>query len=204
MLGLEPQTIKAFGQVAGIGGLSLFVFVYLFREVIRKKIFPQLTSDHAYRLIRLFLILVFAFSTSGLAAWVFGPSKNIIDETYKIPSEDSYPIILSWMKKIDDKNYVDAYNIGDDLMIKQNFTLARFIDLTKTARDSLGEPIERINYKSGILLSPQGAPKGYYSYSLFRTKFSNGAMLYENVYLRASDGRWKPCSYEIFPIPGKT
>ena len=55
---LQIETIKTFGQIAGIGGLSLGIFLFLFKEIIKKKIFPQLTKVQAYKIIRLMLILI--------------------------------------------------------------------------------------------------------------------------------------------------
>lgn len=68
---MEDQVLQAVGKVAGIGGIALGVFLLLFREVIRKKIFPQLPPDHAYRLIRQFMYLTFAIALVGIAAWTY-------------------------------------------------------------------------------------------------------------------------------------
>jgi len=64
------KILEATGKVAGIGGLALGVFLLLFRSVITKNIFPQLTKDHAYKIIRQFLYLTFAIGVLGIAAWV--------------------------------------------------------------------------------------------------------------------------------------
>ena len=68
---MDTETLKIAGQIAGIGGLAFGVFLILFREVIRKKMFPMLSQQHAYRVIRLFLVLTFLLALSGIAAWVF-------------------------------------------------------------------------------------------------------------------------------------
>jgi TPR repeat protein len=68
----EAQSILSlFGKVAGIGGLALGVFLLLFREVIRKQIFPTLSDKQAYSLIRLFLYLTFSIAALGIFAYVF-------------------------------------------------------------------------------------------------------------------------------------
>ena len=67
----EAQSILClFAKVAGIGGLSLGVFLLLFREVIRKQIFPTLSDKNAYNLIRLFLHLTFSIAALGIVAYV--------------------------------------------------------------------------------------------------------------------------------------
>lgn len=68
---MNQEILKTVGQVAGIGGVALGVFLILFREVIRKNIFPDLSKDHAYRLLRLIVILVWSVAIAGIAAWVF-------------------------------------------------------------------------------------------------------------------------------------
>ena len=68
---MEAEVLKTVGQIAGIGGLALGVFLFLFRDIIRKNIFPQLTKQHAYRLLRLISVLVFLVAIAGLGAWVW-------------------------------------------------------------------------------------------------------------------------------------
>lgn len=68
---MDSQIIKIAGQIAGIGGLGLGVFLLLFREVVRLKIFPQLGRREAYRIIVLMLVLVWSVAVAGLTAWVW-------------------------------------------------------------------------------------------------------------------------------------
>ena len=49
---MDTELIKTVGQVAGIGGVALGVFLLLFRDLIRKQIFPMLAKREAYRLLR--------------------------------------------------------------------------------------------------------------------------------------------------------
>jgi hypothetical protein len=68
---MDAAMLKVVGQVAGIGGLSLGVFLLLFREIIRKKIFPMLPPADAYRLLRLITAAVWSVALAGIAAWVY-------------------------------------------------------------------------------------------------------------------------------------
>lgn len=72
---MESETIKIFGQIAGIGGIAFGVFLILFREVIRKNIFPTLTKEQSYKLIRLLLIFTFLVSLTGIGAWAISQGK---------------------------------------------------------------------------------------------------------------------------------
>jgi hypothetical protein len=65
------EILKVVGQVAGIGGLALGVVLIVFREVIRKNIFPRLSRDHAYKLLRTMVILVFVLGIVGMAVYVY-------------------------------------------------------------------------------------------------------------------------------------
>ena len=66
---MTADVLKVVGQVAGIGGIALGVFLLLFRDVVRKKIFPMLTREQGYRLLRLVLVLVWSVAILGVATW---------------------------------------------------------------------------------------------------------------------------------------
>lgn len=68
---MDVELIKAAGRIAGIGGVALGVFLILFREVIRKSIFPMLTRERAYQLLKLIVILVWSVALTGIGAWVW-------------------------------------------------------------------------------------------------------------------------------------
>jgi hypothetical protein len=68
---MDADVLKIVGQVAGIGGLALGVFLLLFRDIIRKNIFPKLPSVEAYRLLRLITGAVWSVAIVGIAAWVY-------------------------------------------------------------------------------------------------------------------------------------
>lgn len=67
---MDADSIKALGAVAGIGGLALGVFLVLFRDFLAKLLLPQLGKTQAYRLLRLFLFLVWSIAVLGVAAYV--------------------------------------------------------------------------------------------------------------------------------------
>jgi hypothetical protein len=64
------ETLTVVAKVAGIGGIALGVLALIFREVIRKNIFPQLGNAHAYRIIRLMILLTFAIALISVVAWL--------------------------------------------------------------------------------------------------------------------------------------
>lgn len=67
---MDSEVLKVVGQVAGIGGVALGVFLLLFRDIIRLKIFPELPPAEAYRLLRLITIAVWSVAVIGIGAWI--------------------------------------------------------------------------------------------------------------------------------------
>lgn len=68
---MESSILKTVGQVAGIGGIALGVLLLVFRDVVRKNIFPRLSSVHAYRIIRMIVVATFLIAALGIGAWTF-------------------------------------------------------------------------------------------------------------------------------------
>jgi hypothetical protein len=68
---VEAEVLKTVGQVAGIGGIALGVLLLVFREVVRKQIFPQLTKQQAYRLLTTIVVLVWSVALFGIGAWIW-------------------------------------------------------------------------------------------------------------------------------------
>jgi hypothetical protein len=69
---MSDDVIRIMGQIAGIGGLALGVLLLIFREIIRKNVFPdRLTKEQGYNLLRLMIILVWTVALVGIAAWVY-------------------------------------------------------------------------------------------------------------------------------------
>jgi hypothetical protein len=67
----DLSLIKTVGQIAGIGGLSIGALILIFRDIIRRSIFPTLTNQHAFRLLTLILILTWSISITGIVAWAY-------------------------------------------------------------------------------------------------------------------------------------
>ena len=78
---MDVGLLKSLGQIAGIGGIALGVFFFLFRDLIRKSIFPKLNQADAYRLLRLISVLVWSVAVIGIGAWVWGDKKLSMQTT---------------------------------------------------------------------------------------------------------------------------
>jgi hypothetical protein len=100
----ELEILRTISQIAGIGGFAIGVFLLLFRDVIRKNIFPNLSRNEAFRLLRLMVILTWSIALAGILAWAYAKridtDRNAAPE--KTPKEQSvgddedktvYPIV---------------------------------------------------------------------------------------------------------------
>ncbi len=101
---MEVQLLQAVGKIAGIGGLALGVFVLLFREVIRKSIFPTLSDDHAYSVIHQFMYLTFAVAVCGIAAWTYvqarASSAPPVTAAHVAPAAPSVDVTGTWKASV--------------------------------------------------------------------------------------------------------
>ena len=73
---MDSNLFKIVGVVAGIGGIALGTVVYIFREVIRKEIFPQLTKEQAYNLLNRIIVLTFVVGVLGIGAYIIVAKRN--------------------------------------------------------------------------------------------------------------------------------
>jgi hypothetical protein len=73
---MEAGLLKSLGQALGIGGVALGVFFLLFREMVRKSIFPKLDKMYAYRLLRLITISIWSVAVLGVGVWIVG-NRNL-------------------------------------------------------------------------------------------------------------------------------
>jgi H+/Cl- antiporter ClcA len=82
---MTPELLKTLGQIAGIGGIALGAFLILYRDIIRKKIFSQLTKQQGFQLLILITVLVWSIALAGIGAWVWsnGRSENAKGDNIK-------------------------------------------------------------------------------------------------------------------------
>lgn len=88
----DLSVIEKIGQIAGIGGISLGVLLLIFKEIIRKNIFPSLTKNQAYNIIKLIVVFTFVVAISGIAAWVWSETiyKKQEKKNTQIPEQENF------------------------------------------------------------------------------------------------------------------
>jgi hypothetical protein len=86
---LEAEVLKTVGQIGGIGGIALGVMLFLFRDIIRKNIFPKLPAEKAYRLLRLITVCVWSLAVLGMGAWVFAARTPATNQATEIKGSNN-------------------------------------------------------------------------------------------------------------------
>lgn len=155
------ESWKLFGQIAGIGGLSLGVLLVLFREIIRKSIFPNLTKKQAYRVIMTTLVLVWSIALVGLILWFYSG-----DNTKSATSSKSELSLTNTFVNYNNKS-------GADLDFRVINTGGKIISINRVRLYALS--LEKI--------LPPGEPEAFVpstaSYGLDISKLAKG--MYEEV-----------------------
>jgi len=85
---MEADLLKATAQAAGIGGIALGIVLLVFRDIIRKKIFPTLDRERGFQLLKLVALLTWSVALLGIAAWAWV-------ETQQKGPEESTPSNIS-------------------------------------------------------------------------------------------------------------
>jgi len=84
---MDASVLETMGKIAGIGGLALGVFLHLCRDIIRRNIFPRLTRDQAYRLLRQMIGSATVVAVLGIVAWGLGASGTSLHLGDRITAE---------------------------------------------------------------------------------------------------------------------
>jgi hypothetical protein len=86
---MDSNLFKIAGVVAGIGGIAIATVVLIFREVIRKEIFPRLTKHQAYNLLNRIIVLTFVIGALGIGAYIVTAKWNGVESNQNSKSNQS-------------------------------------------------------------------------------------------------------------------
>lgn len=141
------DVIVGLGKVLGLAGASIGLFVFLFREIISKKIFPNLTKKHAYNIIRLFMLAVWSIALLGIILWFQDNNENSSNDSKKCKKlkEESRALlqVLQTAHSNNNDKYDDIKFIALESMLENNISL--------TTCDSLNVIIEDNNTVKNFL-----------------------------------------------------
>ncbi len=116
--------LTEWGRIAGIAGMALGLFLVLFREVIRKNIFPKLTGKQAFIIIILFMLLVFSISVYTIVQFHSGRSGVSAQVTVLVHGEKGRDhLVLPGRGRVKllfgDANIVETTNDKGEATFKQ-------------------------------------------------------------------------------------
>lgn len=188
---MDPSILKVVGQIAGIGGIALGVLLIIFRNIIRKNIFPQLKPAEAYKIIRLIIILTFVIALSGIIAWVY-------TSTRPVP-----PTIKTSLPSTEDENTHDALMVSDtnepleitSFDYKKNERILDLIVRNKSPQTTIitsvalylryeeRNPIDEMRGRANEILLPSGNHEALYDNAdVLKAKISGSALVLDKIY----------------------
>lgn len=69
---------KTLGKYAGIGGIAVGAVIVIFSTFLRRNIFPTFSTDQAYNILKLLLLLTFTIGVIGIAGWLHAKHANLL------------------------------------------------------------------------------------------------------------------------------
>ena len=189
---MDSSFLKIAGQIAGIGGLALGVFLLVFRDVIRKNIFPNLAQVQGYRIIRMIVIATFLIAALGIAAWTYvqtNQSKVVVT----LPVTDHERAIAEkfWLSALSG-DWKTAYDLFPPVL-HQQMTFPNFIKASSQALSQFSSPPISTHFESADTVS------GTLVISSLAL-FDDVSTFREMLTFQIEDDKWVPWSFVINPV----
>lgn len=67
---MNLEALSELGKVAGIAGIAVGALVIIFRSVINRRIFSNLSKEHSYSIMRMIVISASLIAVLGIVAWI--------------------------------------------------------------------------------------------------------------------------------------
>jgi hypothetical protein len=191
------EVLQTVGQVAGIGGLALGVFLLIFRDIVRRNIFPKLGQTHAYRVITLIVSLTFLISATGIGAYVYLQSLGR-PVNFQFPSRSPEPVIMAYLALIDAHRYAEAYSaLSNDG--KQRISAEDFNKVFEVQRAPQGRPLKRVFYGAAASRQLPDQTPGAFNTTTYLTDFEHGGRYVEAVTVRGERDEWRVLFHNLMP-----
>jgi len=68
-MALPPRWVKQWSRVAGLAGIAAIFLLFVFIQLLSLNVFPSLNSQQTYNLLKLIVLLAFAFAVLGVLVW---------------------------------------------------------------------------------------------------------------------------------------
>jgi hypothetical protein len=190
---MDSSLLKTVGQIAGIGGLALGVFLVIFREVIRKNIFPHLAQIHGYRIIRMIVVATFLIASMGIAAWTYVQAIVVTsDPKEPVFTDRETDIARRFWDSALTGDWKTAYDLFPPVLHQQmafpNFVKASSYALSQFAAPPITRTFEGAQSASGTLVVSSLA------------RFDHTSTFRELLTFQLQKGKWVPWSFVINPV----
>lgn len=115
--------LEKLGKVAGIAGIAVGALVLIFSGIIQKNIFPNLSKEHGFRIIRMIIVAASVIAVIGIVAWIYSDiQKNKKEKDDKlvmrviegiVTDANGYPVVsckvsFAQMDDISDRTDADG------------------------------------------------------------------------------------------------
>jgi hypothetical protein len=92
---MDVQILQTLGATAGLAGLAVGMILLLYRELLRKKIFPRLSQKDAYRLLRNIALLSWSVAMAGIICWGWSQAITHPDGSDDVSSGSKGPVVVA-------------------------------------------------------------------------------------------------------------
>ena len=140
-------------------------------------------------------LMLFVLLSAGTTSWAQKQDKkqNPNSELEAAAAD----VAKTWLESIDKGKYAESWYQAAKA-IQDKVTQSDWTNQVSTAREKLGNVVERKVVVKKFMTEIQGAPKGEYVVVQFHTKFKNRAKAIETVTpMKESDGNWRVSGYHI-------
>jgi len=76
------NTYLELGQIAGIGGITIGLISTVFGIILKNKVLSNFSSDNAFKIVRLIIILSFLIGVIGIGAWVYLETRVSVNHVH--------------------------------------------------------------------------------------------------------------------------
>lgn len=136
---MDFDILEQLGKIAGIAGITVGAVVIIFSGIIQKKIFPGLTKEQGYRIIKMIILFAGLLAVIGIGAWIYTDfQKNKIDKTNQLKVK----YVVGFVKDVNEDpvtsvnievaqypEIIDYTDQDGKFVVKVNGTGKKYIDL---------------------------------------------------------------------------
>lgn len=136
---MDLNALADLGRIAGIAGIAIGALVLIFSSVIRKNIFPGLTTDQGYKVIRMILVFAGMLAFVGIGAWVYlDVVKNAREKEGrlvtryiigKVVDEEGTPIVSANIEVSQDNSFLDKSDGNGRFALEVKGTGKKYLDV---------------------------------------------------------------------------